>query len=496
MNLSFLNVRGLNKSSKQHLVKNHLSQYHISIQAILETKINDRKLPIVARKIARNWSWISNINLVGKVRIIIMWDPNILDIKVEILSAQHITCKVKSMDGRLESFITAVYGFNQINARRRLWSELNDVFQSVGNSPWLLSGDFNSAINNEEKIGDDLLLEADFRDFSDFIYDCQLNHLKTMGCFYTWNNKQDASSRIWSRLDKTLVNDSWLHMFCSSQVEYLLPGFSDHSPALISIFEDNVQGKRPFKFFNIWTKHDTFLPTVSKIWQTEVAGFKMYSVCTKMKLLRSALKELNKRHFSNISEQVLRAKHSLEEVQNNLQVNPLNPSLINRERECMLLYNKLLDCEMSFYQQKAKNAWSIKGDRCTKFFHSIVKNYMHYNKIMALYNSQEQRITEGDEIAREFVSYKNLMGVAIDTITPDTRVICSGPCLSAAQASLLSKTISKDEIKDALFSMDGNRSPHREGFGALFFKSTWSVIGDEVTLAIQYFSRQANYWEW
>ncbi|XP_020253693.1 uncharacterized protein LOC109830741 [Asparagus officinalis] len=253
------------------MVKHFISQYHLSFIALLETKISDRKLAIVVKKIASNWNCFSNTSYAGKIGIMILWDPNILDINIVNSSAQQITF-----------------------------------------------------IDNEEKLGGSLLTDTDFKDFRDFIQDSLLNHLKSIGCFYTWNNKQNAISKIWCRLDRALVNDTWLHNFNSSQVEFLPPNPSDHSPALISILEDEIQ------------------------------GFKMYSIYTKLKNLRGVLKDMNNRHFYNISEQVLRAKKKLEEVQQCLQLNPFMQSLIIKERDCLTSYNRLLECEMSFLHQKAR----------------------------------------------------------------------------------------------------------------------------------------------
>ncbi|XP_020271779.1 uncharacterized protein LOC109846949 [Asparagus officinalis] len=222
------------------------------------------------------------------------------------------------------------------------------------NESWIMCGDFNTVINGEEKLGGAVITKADTKDFRDLIEDCHLNHLKTTGCFYTWNNKQDHDSIVWCRLDRALVNDAWLNMYNASQVEFLLPYFSDHSPALVSLFQECSKGKKPFRFFKMWSKHDSYIPTISAIWQTKVEGYKMFVVCKRLKLMRGALKELNKKHYYNIGEQVLRAKKALEEVQGSLQINPLNPDYIMKERECIANYNKLLDCELSFQQQKPR----------------------------------------------------------------------------------------------------------------------------------------------
>lgn len=280
MNFSFWNVRGLNRTPKQHLVKKFILQYHISFIALIETKIKDSILPAITKKIAKDWSWISNVGLAGKARVLILWDSNILEIQALTFSDQHITVTLKSLGGRINCVLSSVYGFNHAVAGKELWSDLSHISHSIGNIPWLISGDFNAMISSDEKLGGGgaLLSDSDTEDFKKFIELNKLTHLKTDGCFFTWNNKQEASNRVWSRLDRGQINDAWLHQFTSSHIEYLLPSFSDHSPGLISVFEECDQGKKPFRFFKMWTKHVNYIPTVSSIWQKQVSGYTMFAI--------------------------------------------------------------------------------------------------------------------------------------------------------------------------------------------------------------------------
>ncbi|XP_020249388.1 uncharacterized protein LOC109826777 [Asparagus officinalis] len=485
MNLSFWNIRGLNKSSKQHLVKLHMQQNSISFMALFEIKIKTNKLPIVTRKIANTWKWYSNDLNSSKARILLLWDPNSLEVQIDSQSSQHITCVVRSFDGRIDCFITSVYGHNHLENRRDLWQELKQVSLSAGNKPWILCGDYNTITGSDDKLGGAVVTEAETMDFRNFIDDCHLSHMKTDGCHFTWNNRQEANSRVWSRLDRALVNDAWLNFYNSSHVEFLQPNCSDHSPALVSVHDDCVQGKKPFKFFKMWIKHEDYIPTVSSIWKTPITGCKMFSVASKMKLLKVALKDLNRRNFHNISEQVNRAKINLDNIQSNLQADPLNSVLIAREKECIVTYNRLLECELSFYQQKSRIQWIVQGDRCTNYFHSSIKAKRHLNRINLLYNGAGDRITDGEGIIQEFISfYKNLMGSKTVTPKPDCNVISKGICLNEAQAIALSSAVTREEIKTAVFSMDDNKAPGPDGFNMSFYKSAWSIIGDEVSQAI------------
>ncbi|XP_020254145.1 uncharacterized protein LOC109831220 [Asparagus officinalis] len=436
------------------MVRNHISQYHLSFIALIETKIKESLLDATAKKIAKKWKWLSTVRGSEKARILILWDQNFFDIQVIKNSDQHITCYMKSLDGRLSCIVSTVYGFNRQEARKELWEDLKQISQNIRNVPWRICGDYNCLLSNEEKLGGINLTEADTKDFKKFIEDCNLRHLKTQGCFYTWNNKQDANSRIWCRLDRALINDAWIDEYISSHVEFMLPNLSDHSPAIVSVYDDLKQGKKPFKFFKMWTKHENYIPTVSKIWHTHVQGYTMYSVYAKLKMLKKELIELNKKHFHNISEQVQRAKFALEDAQRILHSDPLNSDFIAHKKKCILTYNKLLDCELSFYRQKTRINWNVHGDRSSKLFQSIAKYKRHNNRILALYNSKGDKITDDEGIVQELTSYyKNLMGKAINTLPPDINIIKSGPCLNDAKINELLKPVSKVEIKVAVFSI-------------------------------------------
>ncbi|XP_020249470.1 uncharacterized protein LOC109826864 [Asparagus officinalis] len=315
------------------MVKQFIHQYNLPFIALLETKVVSDKLQSIAKKVVKDWTWISNCHQANNARIWILWNSEILSVQLINSSNQFMTCAIASKDSKLSGIITVVYALNDISGRKSLWHDILAFKQSV-TSPWVIGGDFNSIINNGEKIGGAMVTESETEDFQDFISSCQFVHLKTTGCFYTWCNKQDKDTRIWSRLDRVLINEEWVQQYTSSQVEFLPPSCSDHSPALITIVDDTFEGKRPFKFFKMWTNHPDFLSAVKSVWDQDVVGYRMFKFHTKLKKLKVVLKELNKKHFMNISEQVLRAKDQLAEAQKQLNSDLFSPVLIAKEREC------------------------------------------------------------------------------------------------------------------------------------------------------------------
>lgn len=49
------------------------------------------------------------------------------------------------------------------------------------------------------------------------------------------------------------------------------------------------------------------------------------------------------------------------------------------------------------------------------------------------------------------------------------------------------KQVISEEIKSTFFDMDNNKTPGSDGFGALFYKKAWDIIGKDVVEAIKYF---------
>ncbi|GKD29532.1 hypothetical protein Tco_1240310 [Tanacetum coccineum] len=59
--------------------------------------------------------------------------------------------------------------------------------------------------------------------------------------------------------------------------------------------------------------------------------------------------------------------------------------------------------------------------------------------------------------------------------------------LSVTDAMYMVRNVTDDEIKLALFGIDGNKAPGLDGFSAQFFKDAWNVVGGEVCRAVKDF---------
>ncbi|KAK7267080.1 hypothetical protein RIF29_19744 [Crotalaria pallida] len=89
------------------------------------------------------------------------------------------------------------------------------------------------------------------------------------GHYFTWCKKQEGDSRIYCKLDIIVVNQRWIDEWPGSEANFMNPGLSDHSPAVLE-WNQNVEVVRPnIKFFNMWTEDDNFLAIVQAGWRKQ-----------------------------------------------------------------------------------------------------------------------------------------------------------------------------------------------------------------------------------
>lgn len=43
----------------------------------------------------------------------------------------------------------------------------------------------------------------------DCMLECEVQDIKSSGSFYTWNNKQEGAYRVFSKIDRMVVNQEW-----------------------------------------------------------------------------------------------------------------------------------------------------------------------------------------------------------------------------------------------------------------------------------------------
>ncbi|KAF6158118.1 hypothetical protein GIB67_014912 [Kingdonia uniflora] len=170
-----------------------------------------------------------------------------------VLSKKNIR-KNKSKASNLP--VTKQQTMRQTN-RRDLWKDLSVLGSS--NLPWLVVGDFNLVLRGEDKRGGRGVRWNASAEFQEFVNSSYLLEANSSGSEFTWCNGKMGNKRILCKLDRMLCNQAWSNLFSGWKYKVLAKSNSDHSPLfgwnLGIVKPTNI----PFRFYNMWTSHDSFL---------------------------------------------------------------------------------------------------------------------------------------------------------------------------------------------------------------------------------------------
>ncbi|XP_074313912.1 uncharacterized protein LOC141649113 [Silene latifolia] len=395
-----------------------------------ETKVKVKNWENVRINICDDWSICSNTSLHKGGRIWLIWNPNYFEVDVCDITVQCIHTKVRDKIRKNSFWFTVVYGLNQAADREDLWSRLR-CYQRV-------------------------------------VQDCQLDDLSARGAFYTWSNKHEDGEKIYSRIDRVLINDDWAIMFSDSYVHFLPEGMFDHCPCLIN-FDGSVQRKgAPFKYFNMWSMAPDYPDIVKKGWNLVCHGTAMFKVVTKLKGLKYQLKKLDKDQFGDIVNLRHVAELSLKQAQEMLVGDPLNEDLCKIERICAKEVEELRKERDQFLSQKAKCDWLKHGDDNTSYFHACIRRRRAKNRVFQVADVNNVLCSTTESIQAAFIHYyQQLLGTEKYVKPINRKVIKYGKCVTEAHCLMLSAPITTEEVKVAMFDIPGTKAPGPDVQGAI-----------------------------
>ena len=155
-----------------------------------------------------------------------------------------------------------------------------------------------------------------------------------------------------------MANMTFVTKFAGSHAIFKPYRNSDHSPSVLCIPTVTKLKPRPFKFFNVLTKHDRFNEVVNEAWNFHVSGFYMYCTVKKLKNLKKPLRKLMI-DKGNLHANVERIRRELDTIQTQLDSDPFNIRVREIEAENVVAFNKAVLEEEMFLKQKAKISWLL-----------------------------------------------------------------------------------------------------------------------------------------
>ena len=158
-----------------------------------------------------------------------------------------------------------------------------------------------------------------------------------------------------------------------------------------------------------------------------------------------------------------------------------------QELEAQLLLTKALKYQEDVWREKARDQKFIHGDRNTTYFHHLAKIRASTNSINFLYDG-ELVITEPSDIEVHVVNYfQSIFTVANNCIHNDLIAETIPSLVYIDENNMLLRIPQREEVKDAVFALNGDGAPGPDGFGGHFYQTYWDIVGAEVVQSVQEF---------
>ena len=176
------NVRGLNSPLKQHEVVSLMKKNKVDVCGLLETKLLASKVEKMQGFQLKHWKSLSNADASSSTRIVLFWNPSTIQVDFIAFSVQGIHVSICSRISQISFHITFVYRLHTIVSRRAL---RDNLCMWCPSGPWMVLGDFNSILSQDDKLNDNATSMYEIADFHHCCHDLGLFDLPYTGCHVT-----------------------------------------------------------------------------------------------------------------------------------------------------------------------------------------------------------------------------------------------------------------------------------------------------------------------
>lgn len=213
------NIRGASSRNARRNVRDLIMLHHPSLFCIFETHVLFIKVEKFWLSLGYKPMFIHEAHgHAGAIWILSRTDNS--DFCLIDSINQAITFSIKRKDTKWHC--SSIYAPPTYTKHCHLWEYLRNLRKSIG-GPWILVGGFNEILLSTEVSGGNFSPSRALL-FGQFLTDCNLLDLHTIGGIYTWHRNTQLGGHIRKRLDRCVVDVDWQLLFPHA------PGGSPPSP--------------------------------------------------------------------------------------------------------------------------------------------------------------------------------------------------------------------------------------------------------------------------
>lgn len=148
----------------------------------VETKLISSKVSFMHKFRLRNWKFLTNARAANNARILVFWNLSTINVDFIDFSTQGFHVSISSLVNQYSYVATFVYGYNTVIAKRSIWE---DFWKWYFTSPWIILGDFNLLLSQDDKHNGEPVSNYKVSDFRDCCSNLGLTDLNFTSCHFT-----------------------------------------------------------------------------------------------------------------------------------------------------------------------------------------------------------------------------------------------------------------------------------------------------------------------
>ncbi|XP_027148760.1 uncharacterized protein LOC113749274 [Coffea eugenioides] len=415
----------------------------------------------------------------------VMWRKDV-QIKRVLYTDFTIELCIEDLSRKISWWLVCIYANVDDAIREKQWKIIESRRALWGNR-WLLAGDMNDILSNDEKWGGLLRPERSFKQFRDFIRTNELIDIGFEGKPWTWSNNWDKEGEVKERLDRMLGSRAWRRKFEKAKCCHIHNEASDHCMLLLHTEPSGRKWRRRFYFDRRWLQYQEVNGVVKKAWEREQVGSRFYQLKNRIKECRVALLSWNRSLKSNARNDIDKIKKEIKELRES-EVQDRKQRICELKRLLAEAYRQ----EELFWGQKARVNWLREGDKNTSFFHAVVAGRRKRNTITTLQKEGGGWCDSEEEVLGEITGYFGNLFTSSNPEASTSIFQCIPQVITDHMNSQLIRPITELEVKKAVFSLHPNKAPGPDGMSSVFFQKFWHIVKKDVIAAISSFFHSGN----
>eukprot|EP00253_Pinus_taeda_P028357 PITA_28357 len=237
-----------------------------------------------------------------------------------------------------------------------------------------------------------------------------------------------------------------------------------------------IIGPLPFKYNKAWDSKEQFRNLIQEQWAKEVIGSPHYIWETKLKSLRTVVKQWARNHAAEENKRRTDLHQQLEQwnqEKERIQYTEEDQAKENEMYKELYRQNRMEEEEQ---RQKSRCLWLKAGDKNTSFFHNSLKLRHAGNQIERIMVDGKE-IKDQEEIKEAtYRHYKSLLSADPQPHDNEEFLSLIENKISESQNRELDQEVTKEEIKWSVFSMQQDKAPGQDGFTVAFYRNHWETI--------------------